>query len=102
MYNTTSTTEIYTLSLHDALPILPRRRRERWRRTKSRRKLERPAKDSERKTIEGDESVHGEQSDRLLASALKYWEVERDLIEERLAAIRRATAASWNFTPRGR
>jgi|SRR2546429_5349075 len=80
---------------------IPRRRRERWRRTKSRRKLERPAKDSERKTIEHDESVHGEQSDRLLASALKYWEVERDLIEERLAAIRRATAA-WNFTPRGR
>ena len=73
---------------------IPRRRRERWRRTRSRRKLQRTAKDSGRKTIEPDDSVHGEERDRLLASALKYWEVERDLIEERLAAIRRATAAS--------
>ena len=73
---------------------IPRQRRERWRRTRSRRKVERTAKDSGQKTIERDDSVHGEQADRLLVSALKYWEVERDLIEERLAAIRRATAAS--------
>jgi hypothetical protein len=73
---------------------IPRRRRQRWRRTRSRRKLQRTAKDSGPKTIERDDSVHSEQSDRLLDSALKYWEVERDLIEERLAAIRRATAAS--------
>ena len=66
--------------------------RERWRRAKSKGKLERPTKDSGRKTIEGDDS--GEQPDRLLVSALKYWEVKRDLIEERLAAIRSATAAS--------
>jgi hypothetical protein len=71
-----------------------RRRRERWRRAKSRGKLEKPPKDSGRKTIESNGSVHGEQPDRLLVSALTYWEVERDLIEERLAAIRRATAAS--------
>ena len=70
-----------------------RRRRERWRRAKSRRKLEKPAKDSGPKTIEIS-SVQGEQPDRLLSSALTYWEVKRDLIEERLAAIRRATAAS--------
>jgi hypothetical protein len=32
------------------------------------------------------ESAHAEGLDRLLLSSLKYWEVERDLIEERLAA----------------
>jgi hypothetical protein len=40
-----------------------------------------------------DESLDVDQPDRLLVSALKYWEVERDLIEERLAT-RSATAAS--------
>jgi hypothetical protein len=44
--------------------------------------------------IEDNFSVDGEYPDRLLLSALKYWEVERDLIEERLTAIRSATAAS--------
>ena len=73
---------------------IPQSRRERWRRARSRRYLLRTAKDSRRKTIERVDSAHGEEPDRLLASALKYWEVERDLIEERLAAIRRATAAS--------
>ena len=73
---------------------IPQRRRERWRREKSRRNFEKPAKDSRRKTIENNGSVHSEQPDRLLVSALTYWEVKRDLIEERLAAIRRATAAS--------
>ena len=43
--------------------------------------------------IEPDDSVNGEPPDRLLLSALKYWEVERDLIEERLA-IKSATAVS--------
>jgi hypothetical protein len=32
------------------------------------------------------ESAEAEGLDRLLLSSLKYWEVERDLIEERLAA----------------
>jgi hypothetical protein len=40
------------------------------------------------------ESVGCDPPDRLLFSALNYWEVERDLIEERLAAMRSATAAS--------
>jgi hypothetical protein len=31
-------------------------------------------------------SAEAEGTDRLLLSALKYWEVERDLIEERMAA----------------
>jgi hypothetical protein len=72
-----------------------RRRRGRWRRTKSRRKLERVAKDLERDTSAIDEPLHIDEPepDRLLLSALRYWEVERDLIEERLAT-RSATAAS--------
>jgi hypothetical protein len=70
-----------------------RRRRGRWRRTKSRRKLERAAKDPERDTRAFEESLQIDQPDRLLLSALKYWEVERDLIEERLDA-RSAPAAS--------
>jgi hypothetical protein len=70
-----------------------RRRRGRWRRAKSRRKLQKAVKDSGQKMIEGDDSVNGEPPDRLLLSALKYWEVERDLIEERLA-IKSATAVS--------
>jgi hypothetical protein len=71
-----------------------RRGRGRWRRAKSRRKLERAAKKRGRKTMATNESVGCDPPDRLLLSALKYWEVERDLIEERLAAMRPATAAS--------
>ena len=70
-----------------------RRRHVRWRRAKSRRKLRKAAKDSGRKMIERDDSVNDEPPDRLLLSALKYWEVERDLIEERLA-IKSAPAVS--------
>jgi len=33
-----------------------------------------------------DESTQAEEIDRLLLSSLRFWEVERDLIEERLAA----------------
>ena len=69
-------------------------RRGRWRRAKARRKLQKAAKDSGQKTIAPDQALHCDQPDRLLLSALKYWEVERDLIEERLAAMRSATAAS--------
>lgn len=71
-----------------------RPRRGRWRRAKSRRQRQEAAKNPGRKTIECAESLHDEESDRLLLSALKYWEVERDLIEERLDAMRSATAAS--------
>jgi hypothetical protein len=70
-----------------------RRRRGRWRRAKSRRKLQRTAKDSRPNTLDPNESLRDEH-DRLLLSALKYWEVERDLIEERLATRRSAPAAS--------
>ena len=72
----------------------PRGRRGKWRRAKSRRKLQRAAKDSGPNTLDPDESLGYDQHDRLLLSALKYWEVERDLIEERLATRRSAPAAS--------
>ena len=68
-------------------------RRGRWRRAKSRRKLERVAKDQGRNTMAANGSVGRDPPDKLLLSALKYWEVERDLIEERLATMRSATAA---------
>jgi hypothetical protein len=35
------------------------------------------------------ESAQAEEIDRLLLSSLRFWEVERDLIEERVAAIGR-------------
>jgi hypothetical protein len=38
-------------------------------------------------------SVGSDPPDKLLLSALKYWEVERDLIEERLDSMRSASAA---------
>jgi hypothetical protein len=71
-----------------------RRGRGRWRRGKSRRKLEKLAKNQGRNTRTANESAGGDPPDKLLLSALKYWEVERDLIEERMASMRSATAAS--------
>ena len=69
-------------------------RRGKWRRAKARRKLQKAATDSGQKAIAPNEALHRDQPDRLLLSALKHWEVERDLIEERLASMRSATAAS--------
>jgi hypothetical protein len=71
-----------------------RPKRGRWRRAKARRRLQRAAKVSGQKAVAPDEALLRDQPDRLLLSALKYWEVERDLIEERLAGIRSAAAAS--------
>jgi hypothetical protein len=68
-----------------------RPRRGRWRRAKSSRKLEKAGKGSAQKTPPEQTADH---PDKLLLSALKYWEVERNLIEERLAAVRSATATS--------
>jgi hypothetical protein len=59
------------------------------RKTKSGRTLQRSSKSSEplwREPMDDDESAQAEEIDRLLLSSLKFWEVERDLIEERLAA----------------
>ena len=38
--------------------------------------------------ISNEETTDVEQTPSLLVSSLRYWEVERDLIDERLAAIR--------------
>ena len=71
-----------------------RPRRGSWRRAKARSKLQKTAKNSAQKTTAPNEALRRDQPDRLLLSALKYWEVERDLIEERLDTMRSATAAS--------
>jgi hypothetical protein len=71
-----------------------RSRRGKWRRAKARRKLQKAVKDSGQKATAPNEALHSDPPDRLLLSALKYWEVEHDLIEERLDTIRSATAAS--------
>jgi hypothetical protein len=44
--------------------------------------------------LNGDESAEAEEVDRLLLSSLKLWEVERDLIEERMAAKKSARTGS--------
>lgn len=71
-----------------------RPRRERWGRAKARRKLKKISKDSGRKATAPNETLNLDRPDRLLLSALNYWEVERDLIEERLATMKSAAAAS--------
>ena len=53
------------------------------------RKLRKPADTSPPQIIDDIESAEAEQIDRLLVSSLRYWEVERDLIEERMAAMSR-------------
>ena len=49
---------------------------------------------SQLERIEYDESAELEETDRLLLSALRYWEVQHDLIEERIAAIRSVSVPS--------
>ncbi len=61
----------------------------RWRTSKSKRRTCRAGKRSAAwrpQMMNGDESVEPEEIDRLLLSSLRLWEVERDLIEERMAA----------------
>jgi hypothetical protein len=65
------------------------RRRRRWRMSKSKRKRQRSSKPSaqgRREMSDDNGSAEAKGIDRLLLSALRYWEVERDLIEERMAA----------------
>jgi len=40
-------------------------------------------------TVDADESAQAEEIDRLLLSSLRYWGIERDLIEERMAQLDR-------------
>jgi hypothetical protein len=65
-----------------------RQRHKRSRKSKSRRKPRTSSKRPEPwqpEVMSNSESAQAEGLDRLLLSSLKYWEVERDLIEERLA-----------------
>ena len=69
----------------------------RRRTSKSRRRWQKTSKRfgaSQPERIEYDESAEFEQTDRLLLSALRYWEVQHDLIEERIAAIRSVSVPS--------
>jgi len=69
-----------------------RPKRARWRRLKFKRrppKLTKHAETPPPETIDDIESAEAKEIDRLLLSSLKYWEVERDLIEERMAAMSR-------------
>jgi hypothetical protein len=63
--------------------------RRRWRISKSKRSRQRSSKPSEPwrlETSDDNGSCAGEGIDKLLLSALRYWEVKRDLIEERREA----------------
>jgi hypothetical protein len=60
-----------------------------WRTSKSRHRPQKSRKRAEAwrpEIIDDAESAGAEETDRLLVSSLRFWEVERDLIEERLAA----------------
>jgi hypothetical protein len=45
------------------------------------------------KTSNNHQILQTEEVDRLLASALRYWEAKRDLIEQRTSTVRAATAS---------
>ena len=65
----------------------------RWRTSKSIRRQQKTSKRfraSQPERIEYDESAGFEETDRLLLSALRYWEVQRDLIEERIPQLGRS------------
>jgi hypothetical protein len=69
-----------------------RRRRNKWRTSKFRRRPETSIKclpASQPGTRDDNESAQVEPTDRLLLSSLRFWEVERDLIEERMSAMSR-------------
>jgi hypothetical protein len=44
--------------------------------------------------LDNDDTSQFESTHSLLLSSLRYWEVERDLIEERIAALRSLTVPS--------
>ena len=69
-----------------------RPKRDRWRTLKFKRRSRKLSKCSgtlQPETMDNNGSAEPEETDRLLVSALRFWEVEHDLIEERLAAIGR-------------
>lgn len=67
-------------------------KRTKWRTLKFKRRpreLSKRSEPSRPEAIDDDEFAEAEEIDRLLLSSLRYWEVERDLIEERVAATGR-------------
>lgn len=69
-----------------------RTKRAKWRTFKFKRrprKLNKRSETSQPQTMDDDEFAQAEEIDRLLLSSLRFWEVERDLIEERVAATGR-------------
>ena len=67
-------------------------KRAKWRTLRFKRRLRKLSKDSKTsqpERMDGNESVQVAEIDRLLLSSLRFWEVERDLIEERVAATDR-------------
>jgi len=67
-----------------------------WRTPKDRRRRQKRSRHwraSQSVPVDDAESARIEQTDRLLLSALRFWEVKRDLIDERMAAITSASAS---------
>lgn len=67
-------------------------KRAKWRPLKFKRrprKLSKHSKTAQPETMNGNEAVQADEIDRLLLSSLRFWEVERELIEERVAAMSR-------------
>lgn len=68
--------------------------RRRRMRLKSKRGARKNHKASRRVMPDNDAPTQFESKDTLLLSSLRYWEVERDLIEERIAILRSLTVPS--------
>jgi len=86
--NTSTTKDSREKGLMEAI----RPKRAGWRALKFKRRQRRLSKRSgtpQPETMDDNESAQAEEIDRLLLSSLRFWEVERDLIEERMAAISR-------------
>jgi len=75
------------------LLMAARPRRRGWRMPKSKGRSQTSSRRSSEalwpETVDGEESGQAEEIDRLLLSSLRYWEVEHDLIEERLEQLGR-------------
>jgi hypothetical protein len=74
-----------------------RTRRIRSRTSKSKRRAQKPSKHYKGlpcAMLHDDATTQFESTHSLLLSSLRYWEVERDLIEERIAALRSLTVPS--------
>jgi hypothetical protein len=80
------------LTREELLMGATRRKRAGWRVSKFRRRPKESSKRSRTlrpEMMDNDASPQTEPTDRILVSSLRFWEVERDLIEERIGAIGR-------------